>query len=107
MSLRGYYHWLAGTLTGAAGSFWRRTGVWRSTAFDGLIEPSGAQRAQIDDMWPTDDIIRTREEFGRAAASAGRSQLKSRSSMAQISAPGGRRPRSCSMGPDFGYLGAD
>ena len=30
---------------------------------DRLIEAKKAERAQVDDMWPTDDIIRTREEL--------------------------------------------
>src|SRR6478672_6882449 len=30
---------------------------------DRLIEAKRAERAQIDDMWPTDEIIRTREEL--------------------------------------------
>jgi formate C-acetyltransferase len=30
---------------------------------DRLLEAKGAERAQIDDMWPTDEIIRSREEL--------------------------------------------
>jgi len=30
---------------------------------DRLLEAKRAERAQADDMWPSDDVIRTREEL--------------------------------------------
>ena len=58
----------AGIITGLPDSYGRGRiiGDYRRVALygvDRLIEAKKAERAQVDDMWPTDDIIRTREEL--------------------------------------------
>ena len=58
----------SGVITGLPDSYGRGRiiGDYRRVALygvDRLIEAKQAERGQIDDMWPTDEIIRTREEL--------------------------------------------
>src|SRR3954471_2334195 len=58
----------AGIITGLPDSYGRRRLIrdYRRVALygvDRLLEVKHAERAQIDDMWPTDEIIRMREEL--------------------------------------------
>src|SRR6202034_43762 len=58
----------SGIITGLPDAYGRGRiiGDYRRVAIygvDRLLEVKEAERAQIDDMWPTDDIIRQREEL--------------------------------------------
>src|SRR6476646_6050720 len=58
----------SGIITGLPDSYGRGRiiGDYRRVALygiDRLLEAKQAQRAQVDDMWPTEDVIRTREEL--------------------------------------------
>src|SRR6185437_10674882 len=58
----------SGIITGLPDAYGRGRiiGDYRRVALygiDRLLEAKRAERAQIDDMWPSDDIIRTREEL--------------------------------------------
>ena len=49
------------------------------TARTNFAKPGKAERAQIDDMWPTDDVIRMRKELAEQ-----RRALKDLASMAKL-----------------------
>ncbi len=55
------------------------TGEWRFTAWIGCLKPSARNATQIDDMWPTDEIIRMREELSEQMRA-----LKDLASMAKL-----------------------
>ena len=100
----------AGIITGLPDSYGRGriVGDYRRVALYGvnrLIEAKKAERAQVDDMWPTDDIIRTREELA--------DQLRALADLAAMAKLYGfdiSRPasdaREAVQWTYFGYLGA-
>jgi formate C-acetyltransferase len=58
----------SGIITGLPDAYGRGRiiGDYRRVALygvDRLVDAKRAERAQVDDMWPTDDVIRTREEL--------------------------------------------
>jgi formate C-acetyltransferase len=74
----------SGIVTGLPDAYGRGRiiGDYRRVALygvDRLLEGKRAERAQIDDMWPTDEIIRTREELSEQVRA-----LKDLASMAKL-----------------------
>ena len=101
----------SGIITGLPDAYGRGRiiGDYRRVALygvDRLIEAKQEERAQIDDMWPTDEIIRMREEMADQIRA-----LKDLAAMAQAlrlrhhAARRRTRRRRCS-GPILAYLGA-
>ena len=46
------------------------TAALRFTAWSDLIEVKHEERKPVDDMWPTDEVIRTREALAGSDSSA-------------------------------------
>ncbi|MGA8002927.1 MAG: pyruvate formate lyase family protein, partial [Pseudolabrys sp.] len=74
----------SGIITGLPDAYGRGRiiGDYRRVALygvDRLLETKRAERAQIDDMWPTDDVIRVREELAEQMRA-----LKDLASMAKL-----------------------
>ena len=73
------------------------TAVSRSTAPTACSPPSGEERAQLDDMWPTEDVIRLREELAEQMRALARPAPRWASATAATSpAPPRPRARRCS-----------
>jgi formate C-acetyltransferase len=100
----------SGIITGLPDAYGRGRiiGDYRRVALYGvarLIEAKQAERAQIDDMWPTDEVIRTREELSEQMRA-----LNDLASMAalygfDINAPAANA-REAAQWTYFAYLGA-
>src|SRR6476620_3259781 len=100
----------SGIITGLPDAYGRGRiiGDYRRVALygvDRLLEVKGEERAQIDDMWPTDEIIRQREELSEQMRA-----LKDLASMAKlyghdISAPASNAQEAFQW-TYFAYLGA-
>jgi len=100
----------SGIITGLPDAYGRGRiiGDYRRVALygvDRLLEVKGEERAQIDDMWPTDEIIRTREELAEQMRA-----LKDLAAMAKlygrdISQPA-KNAREAFQWTYFAYLGA-
>jgi len=72
---------------------------------DRLIEVKHAERAQIDDEWPTDDVIRLREELAEQTRALRDLKTMAKSYGFDISAPA-TTAREAVQWTYFGYLGA-
>jgi formate C-acetyltransferase len=100
----------SGIITGLPDAYGRGRiiGDYRRVALygvDRLLEVKGEERAQIDDMWPTDEIIRMREELAEQMRA-----LKDLTAMAKlygrdISQPA-KNAREAFQWTYFAYLGA-
>jgi formate C-acetyltransferase len=100
----------AGIITGLPDSYGRGRiiGDYRRVALygvDRLIEAKKAERAQIDDMWPTDEVIRLREELAEQLRAL--ADLKGMANIYgfDISGPASTA-REAVQWTYFGYLGA-
>jgi formate C-acetyltransferase len=100
----------SGIITGLPDAYGRGRiiGDYRRVALygiDRLLEAKGAERAQIDDMWPTDEVIRMREETAEQLRA-----LKDLASMAKLYGYDIARPatnaREAVQWTYFAYLGA-
>ena len=60
---------------------------------DNLLAAKRAERAQVDDMWPTEDVIRTREELAEQMRALDELRRMA-ADMALTSPPGSQRHRS-------------
>ena len=101
----------SGIITGLPDAYGRGRiiGDYRRVALygvDRLLEAKQAERAQLDDMWPTDEVIRMREETGRPDARARRPRDDGASSTAATSARPAANAREAVQWTYFGYLGA-
>jgi formate C-acetyltransferase len=100
----------SGIITGLPDAYGRGRiiGDYRRVALygiDRLLEAKRAERAQIDDMWPTDEVIRTREELAEQIRA-----LNDLASMAKLYGCDITRPaanaREAVQWTYFAYLGA-
>jgi formate C-acetyltransferase len=100
----------SGIITGLPDAYGRGRiiGDYRRVALygiDRLLEAKRAERAQIDDMWPTDEIIRTREELSEQMRA-----LEDLASMAKLYGQDISKPaanaREAFQWTYFAYLGA-
>ena len=101
----------SGIITGLPDAYGRGRiiGDYRRVALygvDRLIAAKREERAQIDDMWPTDDVIRVREELAEQIRA-----LRDLTEMGQrygcdIARPAPKLPARRCSGPTSAYLGA-
>ena len=89
----------SGIITGLPDAYGRGRiiGDYRRVALygvDRLLEAKQAERAQIDDMWPTDEVIRQREEMAEQMRALERPRGDGQALRLRHHAPGRERPGS-------------
>lgn len=100
----------SGIITGLPDAYGRGRiiGDYRRVALYGvarLIEAKHAERAQLDDMWPTDDVIRQREELAEQLRALADLVAMAKAYGSDISQPAADA-REAVQWTYFGYLGA-
>ena len=87
----------SGIITGLPDAYGRGRiiGDYRRVALYGverLLDAKRAERAQVDDMWPTDEVIRTREELAEQIRALAGSRVDGEALRLRHHTAGGRRP---------------